>query len=62
MALKTLIKNANRNRIGHNDSFWNDKKTNFIVGVASSFVLIQLLFLVVISYLYGSVFQSASRT
>lgn len=61
MAFKSLIRNANKDRVGHKDSFWNDKKKNFVIGVTSSFVLIQLLFLGVMSYLYGAVYQESTR-
>lgn len=54
--------NTNKDRIQRSDNFWNDKKKKFAIGVGASFVLIQLLFLALLSYLYGSVYEDSSRT
>lgn len=41
--------------------FWHGRKKQFGVTVGSSFMLIQLLFLTVISYLFGSMYRQSTR-
>ncbi|KAH7030504.1 hypothetical protein B0J12DRAFT_583429 [Macrophomina phaseolina] len=41
--------------------FWRGRKKQFGIAVTASFVLLQLLFLTVISYLFGSVFEQHTR-
>jgi hypothetical protein len=41
---------------------WKTIQTQFLTAVAGSFVLLQLLFLANLSYLYGTQFQSTTRT
>lgn len=41
--------------------FWRGRKKQFGIAVTASFVLLQLLFLTVICYLFGSVFRQSTR-
>ncbi|GME65335.1 hypothetical protein GTA08_BOTSDO00978 [Neofusicoccum parvum] len=41
--------------------FWRGRKKQFGIAVGSTFVLIQVLFLVVLSYLFGSVYRQSTR-
>ncbi len=44
------------------DSFWDGKRKPFTIALSMSALLLILLFFVNLSYLYGSVFNSGSRT
>ncbi|KAG9682430.1 hypothetical protein KCU95_g14298, partial [Aureobasidium melanogenum] len=48
-------------RIGHRDPFWNGRKKPFMIAAIASFMLLQVLFLVNMSYLFGSLFKSEHR-
>ncbi|KAG9605957.1 hypothetical protein KCU77_g565, partial [Aureobasidium melanogenum] len=48
-------------RIGHRDPFWNGRKKPFMIAAIASFMLLQILFLVNMSYLFGSLFKSEHR-
>lgn len=61
MTIRSRWANTNKDRIQRNDKFWNDKKKNFTIAVGASFILIQLLFLGMLSYLYGSVYQDSKH-
>lgn len=61
MNIRTRWANTNKDRIQRNDKFWNDKKKKFAIAVGASFILIQLLFFGMLSYLYGSVYEDSTR-
>ena len=48
-------------RVGHRDPFWNGRKKPFMIAAIASAMLLQILFLVNMSYLFGSLFKSEHR-
>ncbi|KAJ9649229.1 hypothetical protein H2201_004237 [Coniosporium apollinis] len=55
-------KNSAKSDSQRTGSVWNGQRKGFIIAVTSSFLLLQLLFLVDLCYLYGSLYKSNSRT
>ncbi|THY42063.1 hypothetical protein D6C98_09049 [Aureobasidium pullulans] len=59
--ISLFIPEKSTHRIGHRDPFWNGRKKPFMIAAIASFMLLQILFLVNMSYLFGSLFKSEHR-
>ncbi|TIA23360.1 hypothetical protein D6C83_08060, partial [Aureobasidium pullulans] len=59
--ISLFIPEKSSHRIGHRDPFWNGRKKPFMIAAIASFMLLQILFLVNMSYLFGSLFKSEHR-
>lgn len=59
--ISLFIPEKSAHRIGHRDPFWNGRKKPFMIAAIASFMLLQILFLVNMSYLFGSLFKSEHR-
>ncbi|THX22834.1 hypothetical protein D6D12_08854 [Aureobasidium pullulans] len=59
--ISLFIPEKSSHRIGHRDPFWNGRKKPFMIAAIASFMLLQILFLVNMSYLFGSLFRSEHR-
>ncbi|KAI5274964.1 hypothetical protein E4T47_02041 [Aureobasidium subglaciale] len=59
--ISLFIPEKSAHRIGHRDPFWNGRKKPFMIAATASFMLLQILFLVNMSYLFGSLFKSEHR-
>ncbi|THW95176.1 hypothetical protein D6D18_05813 [Aureobasidium pullulans] len=59
--ISLFVPEKSSHRIGHRDPFWNGRKKPFMIAAIASFMLLQILFLVNMSYLFGSLFKSEHR-
>jgi hypothetical protein len=56
-----FLPDRSSHRVGHRDPFWKGRKKPFMIAAVASAMLLQILFLVNMSYLFGSLFKSEHR-
>ncbi|KAH0284630.1 hypothetical protein M436DRAFT_44140 [Aureobasidium namibiae CBS 147.97] len=56
-----FLPETSSHRVGHRDPFWNGRKKPFMIAAIASAMLLQILFLMNMSYLFGSLFKSEHR-
>jgi hypothetical protein len=56
-----FLSEKSSHRVGRRDPFWNGRKKPFMIAAVASAMLLQVLFLVNMSYLFGSLFKAEHR-